>query len=534
MQFHIPYELYKDRYPTKSAALYHALRDSMVKGTLPVRTRLPSTRTLAGMYGLSRGTVNQVYEMLASEGYLFCETGRGTYTAYDAGLSIGTKRDEPQFRLSAWAARLGAAGNAVAAMEGPDAADAPAPPDVRRHDSGDRQGGQEANYGVPLSSETTSREGSIPLHNGMPRMVDFGAGWADFRSFPHAEWNRLLYAQVRELGSAPPDELMTAQGYLPLRESIARYLRRSRGIAVQPEQIAIVGGSMQAIALLAQLLLNPGDAAVTERPGFAGIRRAVLAAGGRPIRAEVDDAGIVPAAWDARLLFVTPARQFPTGAVLSLERRLALLRWAAEREAVIVEDDYDSEFRHRGRSLEPFKALDGDGRVIYVGSFTKTLPPAFRIGYAVLPHGLISPFAQAQALYEPYPVNPLEQRALAAFMAAGSYERHLRRMKRLYSRKFDALRRLLHGELSGLFEWVESDAGLHLFGWWKHSERRYTSYKQACAEAGVRWSETEPAARTDGRRRIGAYFHFAALTEEDMALGVERMSACMGRAEGGE
>lgn len=530
MQFHIPYELYKDRHPTKSAALYHALRDSMVKGTLPVRTRLPSTRALAEMYGLSRGTVNQVYEMLASEGYLSCETGRGTFTAYDAGLSVAAERDEPQFRLSAWAARLEEAGKPAAAPERPhQAAAASAAPDVRRHDSGNRPGGREAAGDKPASSESTSRKDFAPLHNGGPRLVDFRAGWPDFRSFPHEEWNRLMYAQVRKLGSAPPDELMTAQGYWPLRESIARYLRRSRGIAVQPEQIAVGGGSMQAIALLAQLLLNPGDAAVMERPGFAGIRRAVLAAGGRPIWAEVDDAGIVPAAWDARLLFVTPARQFPTGAVLSLERRLALLRWAAEREAVIVEDDYDSEFRHRGRSLEPLKTLDGDGRVIYIGSFTKTLPPAFRIGYAVLPHGLISPLAQAQALYEPYPVNPLEQRALAAFMAAGSYERHLRRMKRLYSRKFDALRRLLHGELSGLFDWVESDAGLHLFGWWKHSEQRYASFKQACAEAGVRWSETQPVAAAAGRLRIGAYFHFAALTEEEMALGVGRMRACIGR-----
>ncbi|UUZ86620.1 PLP-dependent aminotransferase family protein [Paenibacillus sp. P26] len=243
-------------------------------------------------------------------------------------------------------------------------------------------------------------------------------------------------ARARRRHAAPS---RAPQGDEQLRSAIAQMLRRSRGIAARPEHVAVTGGSMQAIALLAQLLVAPGEAAAAETPAFTGVRRAIAAAGGRCIDAAVDAQGIVPADWDAKALFVTPARQFPTGAVLSLERRQAPLRWAAEREAVIVEDDYDSEFRHRGKSLEPLKVLDRGERVVYVGGFTTTAPPHVRIGYAVLPPRLAGPFARALALYEPRPVNLLEQRALAAFMQSGEYERHLRRMKRIYSRKFALL-----------------------------------------------------------------------------------------------
>ncbi|MEC0211140.1 PLP-dependent aminotransferase family protein, partial [Paenibacillus ehimensis] len=248
---------------------------------------------------------------------------------------------------------------------------------------------------------------------------------------------------------------------------------------------------------------------------------AIRAAGGRCIDAEVDAQGIVPADWEARALFVTPTRQFPTGAVLSLERRQALLRWAYECEAVIVEDDYDSEFRHRGKSLEPLKTLDREERVVYVGSFTKTLLPDVRIGYAVLPPSLAQPFVRAQALYEPHPANLLEQKALAAFMASGEYERHLRRMKRIYSRKFALFMQMLTGELSDRFRFVESDAGLHIFGWWLGTEGEYLDYRAACEVRGVRWSEAR--VETETGARYGAYFNFPHLSEEQLRQGVERM-----------
>ncbi|MDQ1912250.1 PLP-dependent aminotransferase family protein [Paenibacillus sp. GD4] len=489
MHFQIAFATYCANYPTKSLALYHALRDGMLQGLWSKGTRLPSTRELAVLYGLSRGTVNQVYETLVSEGYLQSETGRGTYVAYEASATAGMTGGRgglsaPSYRLSAWADRLEPA-------------------------AGEERG--------------AGRFEGIDFHTFAP----------DLSLFPQEEWNRCYYAQVRELGSLGLHAGGPVRGRDPLgderlRESIAQYLRRARGMAVQGEHVAIVGGSMQAIALLAQLLVGPGEAAAAETPAYSGIRRAIRAAGGRCIDAEVDGDGLVPADWDAKAVFVTPTRQFPTGAVLSLERRQALLRWASEREAVIVEDDYDSEFRHRGRSLEPLKALDRGERVVYVGSFTKTLLPSLRIGYAVLPPALVEPFRRAMALYEPVPVNLAEQRTLAAFMSAGHYERHLRRMKRVYSRKFALLTQELRS-LEHWIDWVESDAGLHVFGWWKGTETEYFKYRELARAQGVRWSET--TLDLAAGMRYGMYLNFPHASEEEIAEGIQRMKRASGELQ---
>ncbi|MCZ8517112.1 PLP-dependent aminotransferase family protein [Paenibacillus filicis] len=480
MHFQLAYHSYIERYPTKLLALYHALRDAMVEGrVVDCGTRLPSTRELAALYELSRGTVNQVYDMLASEGYVHCVIGRGTFTAYrndrTESEADGSGR-ESVYPLSGWGKRFESA---------------------------------------------AQLEEAAPLQK--PAVVDFDRFAPDLHAFPFEAWHRCLFAQVREVGGDAPSERVPPQGYEPLRAAISQMLRRSRGIVAGPEQIAVTGGSMQAIALLAQLLAGPDETAVAETPAYKGIRRAIAAAGGSCIDAPVDAQGIVPADWEAAALFVTPARQFPTGAVLSLERRQALLRWAETRNAVIVEDDYDSEFRHRGKSLEPLKVLDRGERVVYLGSFTKTMLPYVRIGYAVLPPGLVEPFRRAMELYAPQPVNLLEQRALAAFMHSGEYERHLRRMKRVYSRKFALLLQEVTTELSAWFDWVPSDAGLHVFGWWKGSAESYFECKRLSGELGVRWSEAQSEDALTGRRRMGVYLNFPHLSEEDIERGVLRI-----------
>ncbi|SDD32254.1 GntR family transcriptional regulator / MocR family aminotransferase [Paenibacillus sp. UNCCL117] len=480
MDFPIPYEAYARRHPTKHEALYEALRDTIVNGRLGFGMRLPSTRELAALYGLSRGTVNQVYETLASEGYVVSSVGRGTSVAYryaPPAAHSPAEEAEDDFHLSAWAQRL------------------TEPPSEPRLQAAEAQSA----------------------------IINFASGRTDRRLFPREAWNRCLYAQIRAEEGRGEGDGSGAQGDNRLREAIAMYLRRTRGLRAQANHIAVVHGSMQALALIAQLVLNPGDRAVAETPAYSGVRRAIRSAGGHVIDAAVDSAGIRPEEWEARALFVTPSRQFPTGAVLSLERRQALLAWASSRRAVIVEDDYDSEFRHRGRSIEPLKALDRENRVVYVGSFTKTMPPSLRIGYAVLPEPLVKPFVLAQALYEPVSSNVLEQRALAAFMASGGYERHLRRMKRTYGRKFARLADLLQSRLSGLFDWVPSDAGLHLFGWWKGGPAAYEAYRSACRTAGVLWADAPPAESGAEAGRQGAYFHFSDLSEEEMEEGVRRM-----------
>ncbi|UJF32123.1 MocR-like pyridoxine biosynthesis transcription factor PdxR [Paenibacillus hexagrammi] len=482
MDFHLPLATYQAKYPGKYAALYHALRDEIVRGVLEKDVKLPSSRELAAMYGISRGTVNQVYDMLLAEGYLQALRGKGTYVAYRADKREYKEDAGEPVVLSNWANRLLA-------------------------NSDDRGAGIRR-----YRKEQAEAAG---------KLISFELGQPDHEHFPSELWNRCLYEQVRRMAVFPLEDEFAAEGHPALREAIAQHLRRVRGIDASAERIVIVNGSMQAIALLAQLLVEPGDPVIVERPGYPGIGRAIEAAGGVPVPVQVDGHGVVPQPWDSRLLFVTPSRQFPTGAVLDLDRRQQLLRWAAERGAVIVEDDYDSEFRHRGRPMEPLQVLDREGRVVYLGTFSKTMPQHLRIGYAVLPDSLHGAFAAAKRLFEPHPSGLLEQRALAAFMASGGYERHLRRMRRVYAGKFLQLQTLLQEQLSTLFEWVESDAGLHLFGWWRGDARTYAAYAAACREAGVTWSDADRYGMPPGL--AGACLGFAHLTEGEMQLGVSRM-----------
>jgi GntR family transcriptional regulator/MocR family aminotransferase len=236
----------------------------------------------------------------------------------------------------------------------------------------------------------------------------------------------------------------------------------------------------------------------------------------------VDHWGIQPADWEAKLLFVTPSRHFPTGVVLSLDRRQALLQWATRRASIIVEDDYDSEFRHHGRPIEPLKALDTQGRVVYIGTFSKTMYSDLRLGYAVVPPGLREAFLKAKQLFEPHPAALLEQRALAVFMNSGQFERHLRRMKRIYSRRYAFIYAEMSSKLDDFFEFVPSDAGLHLYAWWKGSFEEWRLYKNACEEAGVTWSNGD-LAYMEREHRASACFGFSHLEESEIIEGITIM-----------
>jgi GntR family transcriptional regulator/MocR family aminotransferase len=312
-------------------------------------------------------------------------------------------------------------------------------------------------------------------------------------------------------------------GRAAARDGGARHLGRTRGIATTAERIVVVNGSMQALALLVQLIVDPGDPVVIEHPGYAGTRRAVLAAGGAPVPARLDRRGLVPEPWEARLLVATPNRQFPTGAVLPLERRQALLRWAHAADAWIVEDDYDSEFRHAGRPVEPLKSLDTEGRVAFVGTFSRTMYTGLRLGYAVLPESLLMPCAALKQLYEPHPSAVTEQLALASFMNSGAYERHLRRMKRVYSRKYEVLMEGLGGQLAHDFETSPQDAGLHVYARWLGLPDSYAALRAACAERGVTWGD---ASYEEGGSTVSAaVFGFSGLEEEEIRQGLRIIEA---------
>ncbi|WP_336781917.1 PLP-dependent aminotransferase family protein [Paenibacillus illinoisensis] len=484
MQFHLAYSSYLNRQYTKMKALYHAVRDAIHDGNLVYGEKLPSTRELAASYHISRGTVNQVYDTLTAQGYLQSEHGRGTFVAYQADLS------HEEYQVKSCTHHLSAWGNRIQQLE--------------------QQTPQQM-----VQVRDHSKENS--------EVIDFSKYQPDLSKFPYDEWNNRLYAEIRhrEENVIHASASVSSTGDPKLREAIAAYLRRMRGIHVDAEHIAVTAGSMQAIALLTQLLADPGDHVVTESPCYVGISQAIMAAGAKLIEANLDGQGLVPQNWDARMLFVTPSRQFPTGEMLSLERRQTLLDWAHRRDAMIVEDDYDSEFRYRGMHVEPLKTLDKEGRVIYLGSFTKTLPFEVRLGYVVLPPTLADTFRKAQALYEPRPVNLIEQRALAAFMTSGQYERHLRRMNRLYSRKFHMLLKLLNQQLSTWFDWVENEAGLHVFGWWRGKASAYEAFRASARSEGVHYSEVS-SSTSDGIK-VGIYLSFAHLSDAQIQEGVARL-----------
>ncbi|MCM3700482.1 PLP-dependent aminotransferase family protein [Paenibacillus macerans] len=541
--FTIALQSFSDKYRYKYLALYHALRDAIHNGTLPEGTRLPATRELAAMYGLSRGSVSQAYDMLHAEGYVRTIIGGGTFVTGMVASRQETSDRMAQVVLSPWGRRVMSVMDRTGEQRGAGAA------------GGEAGGGVRLPAGVAAALASPEPDGVISYRDSGP--------WA--AGFPAAEWKSALAWAVRgrsgghvegvrgtgaaglagaggsradtgrggaertdiggtALESAGPGHTgMDPLGELELRQAIAAHLRRSRGISADAEQICLFNGSMQAIMLLTQLLVGEGEPAVLEDPCYYGIARAVAACGGVAVPAQLDGQGIVPRDWDARLLFVTPGRQFPTGVVLSHARRRELLKWASRRNAVIVEDDYDSEFRWGGRPLEPLKALDQEERVIYIGSFSKTMFAALRIGYAVLPHSLVRPLASAKALYEPAPPARLEQRALARFMRTGGYDRHLRRMRRYYGAKQEAFRIRLESELGGLFRLQPADAGLLMYALWRRSPEEYRAFQAAANRRGVLFRDAAIYRLTPGEP--AACFCFAHLDEETLLEGVNRMQA---------
>lgn len=471
MELWLPMESYEHQHRFKYAALYHALRDAIHAGTLASGTRLPSTRDLARQYDLSRGSVAQVYDMLLADGYVRAYRGKGTYVSDTLTEKEYTGR-EAKISLSSWGERV-------------------------------------ANLHIV--------NGDVPIDAAHQPVIDFNMQRMPAEHFPQAEWRSALAAAQR----SDWRKQSGVGGDLELREAIASHVRWTRGIQAEPSQIVLFSGSMQGITLLTQLLVSEGDSVVLENPGYPGIAQAVKAGGGRLLPAPVDAGGIIPQAWEAGVLFVTPTRQYPTGAVLGLERRKKLLTWASERNAVIIEDDYDSEFRWGGRPIEPLKVLDREQRVIYIGSFSQTMPAAVRLGYAVLPQSLVGPVLAAKALYEPVSPALLEQRALARFMTRGCYLRHVRRLTRLYGERHDFFVNELERQLPEAFTVQPGDAGLHVYATWNGSSESFERFKRLAAQEGVRFRD---AARYHFEPFCSAVcFGFAHLDEKALAEGIAIM-----------
>ena len=403
--------------------LESAIRQLVLSGDLPANGRLPATRALAQDLGVSRLTVKNVYEQLAAEGFLYSQRGAGTFVA-----SISTSELPPVIPLeSAQIARQG------------------------------QQMSPRVTH-VGRSKATTRLGGVRAFRPGVPALDRFPRrAWAAAHSHVMRQFDDDL------LGYGPP-------GGLPeLKGAIAVHVRDHRGIHCEPEQIVITSGAQQAFVLVAMTVVEPGAVVWCEDPGHIAARDAMglLGADVRSVPMDEEGFDLHHAASrhpDCGLIFVTPSHQHPLGITMSLNRRLELLDYAQQHNAWVIEDDYDSEFRYADRALPALQALDQTGRVLYVGSFSKSLFPALRLGYLICPPWMTNAFTTGQTLLSQN-VSPVQQQVLARFMRDGSFNAHIRKMRTLYRQRRDMLVESLTRHASDLFELQPCQAGMHLIGW---------------------------------------------------------------------
>jgi GntR family transcriptional regulator/MocR family aminotransferase len=476
--------------------VYKALRAEILGGNPPRGGRLPSTRALALESRISRMTIQTAYGQLLAEGYIVGRHGSGTFVTGPGSFSLATPthddaRPLPPTKILGTSPR------------------SQAEPRLSR-------------LGRRISDDVTPLLSSRGHARPRPR-YDFRHGLPDMRNFPRAQWRRHLARQARRNDVAAHD-YPPAQGSLALREAIAAYLRRSRGLHSAPEHLIIVNGSQQGLDVAARLLLDPGATALVEEPGYEGARSAFQLVGARIVPVPVDENGMdlarAPAgARHARLAHVTPSHQYPLGGVMPLARRLALLRWAARHDAYVVEDDYDGEFRFEGHPVAPLKVLDDAARVLFIGTFSKVMFPALRLGYVVVPPPLARTFARIKALTDGG-TPLLEQEALATFIAGGAFERHLRRARARHALRRAALLDALARELGDRVEVVGTNAGLHVFlrlrAW---SPARTTALVRRAYAAGVGVYPATPyyaAAPREGGLVLG----YAGLEPAEIRAGV--------------
>src|SRR5246127_2313135 len=400
--------------------VYIGLRKAILSGAFRRGQKLPSTREMAEQLGISRTVMLLAYDQLLAEGFTVGRPGSGTYVSADVNVGKSTRAEESaKLTLSRF-------GSAAAAA-----------------------------WSRMTFAQSTTR--SLPY--------DFVYGRSDLETFPFEMWRRILLRCAR---NAPVSELDygPAAGHVALREAIATHLLRSRAVMCDPSQVLVVNGSQQALDLIARVLIERDDRVAIEDPSYQGTREVLRAAGARLLPITVDRDGLNPDRLpaSARAAFVTPSHQFPTGAILPLARRLALLDWAKRKRAVIVEDDYDGEFRYEGQPLESLQGLDREGRVIYIGTFSRTVFSSLRIGYLITPKRLVAAFTAAKWLCDRH-TPTLDQETLAAFIASGMYERYLRRVRRRNAARREALLGAIRTHLRDRVDVTGDGAGAHVVLW---------------------------------------------------------------------
>lgn len=459
-----------------SRQIYERVKTLILRGDLQAEDKLPSSRALGKTLNVARNTVLEAYEQLLAEGYL--EARRGSGTAVAKGIA--------------------------AAMA----------------DAG-------AKYGEASGSETA------PAARSQPSPLSDEAGGVSFRSgipaldlFPRKEWGK-LYQRACESLPASAFRYCGPGGVWELREAVAAYLLRVRGIRAAPERIMITSGSTQGLWLVARLLHREGAAALVEDPVHRGLVEVVARSGYRVRGIRADeygmDTGLLPSfnpedAERVAFVYVTPSHQYPLGGILPIQRRQALIRFARAGGSLIVEDDYDGEFRYEGAPVSSFHELAPD-MVVYLGSFSKILAPAVRLGFAILPESMPERWGP-EKMYTDVHTDAVSQHALAAFINSGGLERHIWKMAKLYKRKRAHLLRCLSERFGGRFEVRGQAAGLHLvagFPGVTFSEKVLADLRGR----GVRLATVEAySLRRDGAHAHEAILGYSHLTEEEIAKGV--------------
>jgi GntR family transcriptional regulator / MocR family aminotransferase len=458
--------------------IYDGIRGAILDGRLSPGHRLPSTRGLAVDLAVSRLPVLTAYDQLLHEGYLEGRVGSGTFVSTALPDDLLRPRPAPNVAVQ--------------------------PSKLRRTVPPPRPPLRPRNYG-----------GLGPFRMSLPALDQF----------PHTTWARLVARHAQTLSPAQMAYSDPA-GQVPLRVAIADHLRLARGVRCEAEQVLIVAGSQAALRVSAAVLLKPGERIAVEEPGYPGARSALAASGAELVPVRVDDEGLSVAALRAagrrvRAAYVTPSHQYPLGMSMTAGRRLELLDWAAKHDAWILEDDYDSEYRYVSRPLGALQGMDQHERVVYIGTFSKVLFPALRIGYLVVPPALWDRFVEARLALDLFSPT-LYQLVLAEFLGEGHFARHLRHMRGVYSARRDAL---LTGLTRHCREWLtlsNADAGLHVAVWLSPGmdDRRLVQQMAARGLAATALSTCYAGAA----RRSGLLLGFGGSTERRLLEGTRMLA----------
>jgi GntR family transcriptional regulator/MocR family aminotransferase len=461
-------------------------RRAIVEGQLQPGQRLPSTRALAGELKVSRLPVLSAYEQLHAEGYLETFTGAGTCVA--GAIPLGAP-EKPRRR------------------RGPSATPASSP--ARR-----------------IAARAAAMAG--PEQTWLESQGAFRVGLPALDAFPHEVWARLLSRHARRVDT---DSLVYGDplGYLQLREAVADYLRTVRAVRADASQVMITTGAQHGVQICTHVLLDAGDSAWMEEPGYPGAHQALAAVGAKAVLVPVDEDGLdvgegIRRGPDARMVYVTPSHQFPLGATMSASRRMQLLQWAAREGRWIVEDDYDSEYRFGGKPVTSLQGLDAEARVIYVGTFSKVMFPALRLGWLVLPKDLVPAFrAVRDALDTCSPMLP--QRAMTDFLREGHFARHIRRMRTLYAARRTALLEAIGRYLPGRLQVLGAEAGMQLAALLPEGVDDLALSRRV-GEAGVSVRPLSQCYRGPVRRS-GVILGYGGVDARAIAEGIRRLARCM-------